>query len=494
MCPDWSIPEDVSLHIFYTGLDMDSADDLNIAAGGSFAHQTPTEGREILDCILRNSSLPSYPCEPQYESQSHHDSPSSAESIPSPSTSPNSSVEPSPEPRTSKEEEIQPLKFSSQFEDYLYEILTNTSNYREFPTTNEEWLEGMKRSSKAFRISSPSTTISCSIRGTAVEALHDPTAEACIMSEFLAETFVGSMPLDPNDRLFQSPSGLFFECRGIARAVPIKIDKIEVRLDFYVYPIIDFELPIGFPLENLLREKSSQGSLRHDSGETTFTTPISCPENPMAEHHDDHDPFKETMLTSPFISPNIASPPDPLNDALLKEEIREELSNRIIDFSEAVWIGSPSTTISCSIRGTAVEALHDPTAEACIMPEFLTDTFIGSMPLDPTNTHFRSPSGLFFECRGIARAVPVKIDKIEFCLDFHIYPIVDFDLLLGSPLENLLQEKSSQGSLSYESGETSPISYLKNPMVEHHDDHNPLEKMCHGSRRRATAGWRSAPT
>ena len=59
--PDWSIPDDVSLHIFYSDLDMDSSDDLDIAAGGSFARRTPIEGREILDHILRNSSLPSYP-------------------------------------------------------------------------------------------------------------------------------------------------------------------------------------------------------------------------------------------------------------------------------------------------------------------------------------------------------------------------------------------------------------------------------------------------
>ena len=105
-CPDWSIPEDVSLHIFYTGLDMDSADDLDITAGGSFAHRSPTEGREILDHILRNSSLLSNPCEPHHESQPHHESPSLAESKPIPTTSPDSSVEPSRKPRTSKEEEI----------------------------------------------------------------------------------------------------------------------------------------------------------------------------------------------------------------------------------------------------------------------------------------------------------------------------------------------------------------------------------------------------
>jgi hypothetical protein len=44
--PDWSIPNDICLHIFYTRLDMDSADDLDISAGGSFMHRTPTEARD----------------------------------------------------------------------------------------------------------------------------------------------------------------------------------------------------------------------------------------------------------------------------------------------------------------------------------------------------------------------------------------------------------------------------------------------------------------
>ena len=95
---------------------------------------------------------------------------------------------------------------------------------------NEEWSKAVKRSSEAIRISSPTMTICCSIWGTAIEALHDSSVEACIMSEFLMDTFIGSMPLDPTDILFRSPSGLFFECRGIARAVPAKIDKIENRI------------------------------------------------------------------------------------------------------------------------------------------------------------------------------------------------------------------------------------------------------------------------
>ena len=116
----------------------------------------------------------------------------------------------------------------------------------------EEWLKEVRRSSKAIQVSSSSTTFYCSIGGNSVEALYDSTTKACIMSEFLMETFIGSMPLDPTDILFRSPSGLFFECRGIARAVPVKIDKIEVRLDFHVYPIVDFDLLIGSPLEKVL--------------------------------------------------------------------------------------------------------------------------------------------------------------------------------------------------------------------------------------------------
>jgi len=117
--------------------------------------------------------------------------------------------------------------------------------------------------------------------------------------------------------------------------VPVKIDKIEVKLDFHIYPIHDFEILIGYPLE-MLHEKSSQGSLKHKFGETAFATLISCLENPMVEHYLNHDCFKEMMLVSPFISPNIASPSDPLN--------------------EAVWIDSPSITIPCSIKGITLEA------------------------------------------------------------------------------------------------------------------------------------------
>ena len=91
----------------------------------------------------------------------------------------------------------------------------------------------------------------------------------------------------------------------------------------------------------LLHENSLQGSLKHKSEEIAFATLNSCPENPTVEHHLDHDPFEEMMLVSPFISPNIASPPDPFNEELLMGDIREEWSNGIIDFSEEFGLIHP---------------------------------------------------------------------------------------------------------------------------------------------------------
>ena len=80
------------------------------------------------------------------------------------------------------------------------------------------------------------------------------------MSEFLAKNLLVNMLLVPTNKLFKSPSGRIFECSGIARAVPIKIDKTEVHLDFYIFSILEFDLLIGYPLEKLFQEKSSKGA------------------------------------------------------------------------------------------------------------------------------------------------------------------------------------------------------------------------------------------
>ena len=148
-----------------------------------------------------------------------------------------STNEPSPKQRTPKERVIYPSEFPIEFGDFV-----NTSEYFGHKKRTKEvspkvepskqWLMKVRRSSKAIRILSSSMTMPYSLRGTNIEALHNPTVRTIIMSEFLAKNLLGNMPLIPTNKLFKSPSKLIFECSGIVRDVPIEIDKIEVHLDF----------------------------------------------------------------------------------------------------------------------------------------------------------------------------------------------------------------------------------------------------------------------
>ena len=97
--PDMSIPDEVSLEVFYLGLDMETALELDDASGGWFLHTTPEERKDILDSFFDDSFFSTDHSEPRREeSASSHESLSTPESEPSSSTSQYSSVEPSPEP------------------------------------------------------------------------------------------------------------------------------------------------------------------------------------------------------------------------------------------------------------------------------------------------------------------------------------------------------------------------------------------------------------
>ena len=146
----------------------------------------------------------------------------------------------------------------------------------------------------------------CSLRGTVVEALHNPTVGTNIMSEFLVENLLGNMPLVLTNKVFKISIALIFEYSGIVRAISIEIDGTKVHLDFHIYAILDFDLLIDYPFEKLFQEKPSQGSLNKKLGKTAFATPISYLESPIAKQHLTHNPFEEVKFVSPFISPKLS--------------------------------------------------------------------------------------------------------------------------------------------------------------------------------------------
>jgi hypothetical protein len=131
------------------------------------------------------------------------------------------------------------------------------------------------------------------------------------------------------------------------------------------------------------------------------------------------------------------------------ETMEKKWSTGVGNFSEALWIFSPSMIISCSIKGTIVEAYLNPIMEVNVMPWHIVYTLLGNVTLSPSDKLLKScPSGHILECRGVACAVPLLLDKIKANLDFHIFDVLNLDLLLGSPVEKLLD--ASLGSLDEE--------------------------------------------
>lgn len=59
-------------------------------------------------------------------------------------------------------------------------------------------------------------------------------------------------------------------------------------------------------------------------------------------------------------------------------------------------------------------------------------------PLVRTDKTFWSSSSPIIEVYGILRGVPMRNENVEATLDFHVFKVPDFDLLIDYPIEKLL--------------------------------------------------------
>jgi hypothetical protein len=195
--------------------------------------------------------------------------------------------------------------------------------------------------------------------------------------------------------------------------------------------------------------------------------------------------YQNTLSTTNFSPRPLVPPlpPDPLDEAYLEEATKEEWSHGVTHFSEAIRISSPSLIVPCSVRGITVEAHCNPIMEVNILPWLLAETLLGNVMLAPSDILLKScPSGHVFECRGIARAMPLIIDGIKAILDFHIFDVLDLDLLLGSPVKTFLD--ISLGSLDHKLRKLASTTSIIGPgplLVKPLPKQDPLEKMVHVS-------------
>jgi len=78
--------------------------------------------------------------------------------------------------------------------------------------------------------------------------------------------------------------------------------------------------------------------------------------------------------------------------------------------------------------------------------------------------------------------VLLTLDKIEVHLDFHIFDVLDFDLLIGYPLEiSLTSHQWSLDEKVRETGSATATPHLENLLAKPLPEQNPLEEMMHTS-------------
>jgi hypothetical protein len=112
------------LQHFYAGLDKESAHPLDLTSGGSFAHLTLAESREVLDKILDRTSFVCIHEPVPTEPEMRQTEPSEIESV-------DSIYETVPKHKSEKSEEEGPLppEFLRSIEPDVFEDFGNTSRY-----------------------------------------------------------------------------------------------------------------------------------------------------------------------------------------------------------------------------------------------------------------------------------------------------------------------------------------------------------------------------
>nr|AAM74334.1 Hypothetical protein similar to putative retroelements [Oryza sativa Japonica Group]AAN34955.1 Putative retroelement [Oryza sativa Japonica Group]AAP53083.1 hypothetical protein LOC_Os10g18980 [Oryza sativa Japonica Group] len=136
------------------------------------------------------------------------------------------------------------------------------------------------------------------------------------------------------------------------------------------------------------------------------------------------------------------SPPDPMELGFLRETVRELTSIMSDEWLREAELSSEGTTSSLS-----------PTVGANLVSESFAFAYLIDKAVTPTNKFFKHPNGNIIEGFGIVQDVPVCFENREAILDFHVFEIQDFDILIGLPIEQLIINTPRFGSLKIILGE-----------------------------------------
>ena len=98
--------------------------------------------------------------------------------------------------------------------------------------------------------------------------------------------------------------------------------------------------------------------------------------------------------------------------------------------SEIIQFHAPSLTIPCSIEGTVVTALYNPMVGVNIISAMFASDRLGKRQVTPTTKSLRTGPCSTLRGIGIVHEVPVWHKETEIALDFHVFEVQDFNILI----------------------------------------------------------------
>ena len=204
-------------------------------------------------------------------------------------------------------------------------------------------------------------------------------------------------------------------------------------------PLVDSTNPPSDPIEPTTEFSPEPKTMEEEE--------IQPPEFPFNIEEDVFQNFGNTSMYPREKRPPVSRDPvTPTDNASLQEAVKgvtavmnsEWVHEGEMSF-EAIQIQTPLYTLPCFIQGTAISAHYSPTVGANIMSASFALSHLSDNPLLPTSRSLWSGPHSTMEGIGILHDIPVWYDKTELALDFHIFEVQDFDILIGHPVEKMFQ-------------------------------------------------------
>jgi hypothetical protein len=100
----------------------------------------------------------------------------------------------------------------------------------------------------------------------------------------------------------------------------------------------------------------------------------------------------------------------------------------------------------------ANNVLYNLSVGANLMSASFALTYLGDEPCAPTTKILRDAPQSRLEGLGILHNISIYHDNVEIALDYHVFDIQNFDIMIGHPLEKLTMEPLASGNLDIKLG------------------------------------------